>query len=376
MLLRKTGEELKTETIRGLQDSGTITNLNPGGIARSIVEIIGSKLGEFHNTLALNMAMRYVTTAAGPYLDLLGDSMGVSRLDASQATVDRTDQNIRFYVNSGKLKDVLPAKVIPVDTQITTSDSSVVYKTTENTDFNDFDTQVYVSAISVDTGESQNVGPASLTSHDLGVSALVTNDKAIRSARDVESDESFRFRLRNSHLTLQQANATALRLAVMTIPDVSDVRVREFPGGVGTYEILIVPTTSTVTFETLRRARILIDSVRAAGVRVEVREPDYIPLEIHVKLSYNRGVSDAAQARIAQNVRVNVIDYIDDIPMGGVLVINELRQRVMQTDEGIMDMQITCLNVDRRPQLLTNVRLAEEEIFILDTDADDPVSIS
>lgn len=377
MLFRKTSEQVIAQSVKALQDAGVITNLNPGGVARSLIEIVGQRIGDMHSVLALNMAMRYISTAAGVYLDLLGESMGVGRLSSTQSSVDADDRNIRFFVTSGRLKDSIPDKVIPRDTQITSNDGTIVFVVTEDAFFNDVDTEVYVSAESSDTGTSQNVGPGVLTNHDLGAGGVsVTNTASVNSATDVEDDESYRFRLSNARLALQQANPTAIRISVMSIPEIADVQVREYAKGVGTYEVLLVPTSSTLSFNTIRRAQEIIDATRAAGVRVVVREPDYIPVEVTVALEFRRGTPDAQKARIRQIVRRNIIDYVDDIPMGGTLVINELRQRVMQTDEQILDMRITCLSVDRRPQLLVNIPLAEDELFILDPDADDPISVS
>lgn len=375
MLLQKTTDQIISESVRSLQERGVVTNLNTGGIARALVEVVGGKIGELYDTMAINMAMKYPSTAVGVYLDLIGESMGISRLPASKPFVNSADRVIRFYVRSGRLASYIPSKTIPINTRITSADQSITFIVTTPAYFDDIDTEVFVSAEATTVGTAVNVGMGVLNTQTLASNVFVENTTAISNGRDVEGDESYRFRIMNGYLALQQANPTAIRLAVMSLPDVADVRIREYAQGVGTCEILIVPTTSTLSTTTINRANRALDLVRAMGTRVVIREPDYVPLEINVQLKFKAGTTPQQQASIRASVKQNILNYIDSITIGGTFVINELRQVVMQTDDNIFDMGILCFAVNRRPQIPTNYTLDDDQLFVLDRLAQEPLTV-
>lgn len=365
MLKKKTREQIVQDSIRAIQAGEDITNLNPGGVARTMVEAIGTQLADFYNVLELNMAMRYPSTAVGAYLDLLGESFGISRQQAQAGNVSAGDENIKFYVSSGVLLDKIPAGYIPASTDIYAG-SGITYRTSVDTYFNDVDTEVFVSAQSTGTGTSYQVGPGMLTSHSLGVSGVsVTNVKSIANAVGAESDSSYRYRIVNFFRSIQRGNLQALRSAVLTIPNVADVRVNEYVSGPGTVDILLVPTTATLSDSALQRARFLVQLNKSMGTRVRISQPDYIPVKLSIRVSFVETVTPTQQTQIKNDVRTNLIDYIDDISIGGTLVINEIRQRVMQSSDDIFDMRIECFAVDGRPQLLSNYKLLEDQLFVL-----------
>lgn len=376
MLHRKTRAQVIQGAIQSLQNQGVVTNLNPGGVARSLVEVTAGQVAELYDVLAANEVMRYPSTAVGVYLDLIGESFGLTRGSPGTSEASATDKNIKFYVTSGTLIDFIPNSNIPVLTQIKSSDGSIVYQVTERAFFGAGDTEVWVSAEALSAGSDSNIAPGILITHTMGpTQVLVTNRFAISSGSDVEDDESYRFRISNAWLTLQTANPTALRAAILSIPDVAEVRIQEFSRGIGTYEILIVPRESSVSASVLRHAASVLDRVRAAGVRTFVRQPDYSPFEITLRLQFIRGTTETEKNRLRSTTRRVVADYIGDIRLGGSLVINELRQRVMQISDQIFDMSIECLAINRRPQLLVNYRLAEDELLVLDPSSSDPILV-
>lgn len=375
MLRKKTRDQIIQESIQAVQATETITNMNPGGVARTMLESVADQVADLYETLDLNMAMRYPTTAVGAYLDLLGESFGLSRIQAQPATASADDKAVRFYVNSGRLLDIVTTGYIPVGTTLT-SGTTVSYAVTEDAYFDDAATQVYVSVQSQVNGSASNVGPNQLTTHNLGISGLlVNNPKAISSGQVIEEDTAYRYRIVNFFRSIQRGNLQSLRSAMLTLPNVAEARITEYQSGPGTVEIMLVPTTSVFSDSALQRARFLAQSNKSMGISVTVTQPDYVPIKIHVRLSYIPEATAQEQLQIRNDVRRRLIDYIDDIRIGGTLVINEIRQRVMETDDRIFDMRIECLSIDQRPQLLANYPLANTELFILDPDTDEPVRI-
>lgn len=375
MLFRKTRDQVINESIAALSSSGVVTNLNAGGVARSLIEIIGGRLGELYDSMSFNMAMRYPSTAASVYLDLIGESMGIRRAQPTKAFASADDKIFRFYVPTGFLAGSIPSKVIPTGTSISSADGTIVFRTTAPFYFSDVAQEVFVSAEAVEAGTSYNVGAGGISTHTLGSSVLVENTSPIETGTDIETDESFRYRLVNSYLGLQQSNPIALRLAAVTVPNVKSAIMREYASGVGSCELLLVPTTTTLNKSTIEAARRVLDNTRAAGVKISVREPDYIPMSIVVRLTFKKTATEQQKVTARSRVRTSIIDYLDDIPLGGTLVINELRQRIMASDPNIFDLNITCITIDGRKQLPVNFTLGGDELFVLDSKIDDPVQI-
>lgn len=366
MLYRKTREQLVTESLQSLSDHGVITNLNPGGIARSLLEIVSFRLGELHDAIAFSSAMKYPTTAIGVYLDLIGDSVGIRRIQPSKAFVSPEDKAVRFFVQTGRLVDKIPTKTIPAGTRISNTNQNLVFIVTNDAVFSDVATEVFVGVEAVEAGTSHNVGVGVLKSHNINADVLVRNVLPIGNGREMEDDESYRFRLVNSYLAVQQSNPTALQLAALSIPDVSRVGIREYSHGVGSFEVLLIPAASRISKTTIQAAQRILDLTRAAGVKVSVREPEYVTISVTIKLIYQKSTSPQQQLSIAESVQANIIDYIDDIGLGGTFVINELRQRVMGTDQAIFDMKIPCYMINGRKYLPVNYKLGDDELFVLD----------
>lgn len=377
MIFGKSRAQIRNETATQLKSGGNITNLSRGSQARALLDIFSDQTAELYQSLEANLAQGFVDTAQGKYLNLIGNMFGISRRAATTAIVTPADRAIRFYSADGSPLAVhIPTKVIPANTTIQTSDGSITYLVTADTAINDVQTEVFVGAAAQSAGTSSNVGENVLTEHSLGVSdVLVTNPISITGGSSVENDEDFRFRVANAALLNQTSNRTALRTAALALPGVADVQVREFPSGVGTVQLLLIPSGNRVPQTSLAIASQVVSTVRAAGVRVQVREPSFVPVSISLQLVFRAGATQAEREFARQRTPAAIFDVIDDIPLGGLLVINRLRAAVLDVSSSIEDLRIHCLNIRKRPQLLRNFRLFDDELFIPDPDVDEPVRI-
>jgi uncharacterized phage protein gp47/JayE len=92
MILGKTFTEILEVAFGRIVESGTITNLNKGGIARTLIEAISQNISDFYTALDINMTMAFVSTAADDYLDMLGYMLNCTRNESE------SDEDYRYRI--------------------------------------------------------------------------------------------------------------------------------------------------------------------------------------------------------------------------------------------------------------------------------------
>lgn len=370
----KTTAELDTLCLEELSREGVITNLSSGARARALLQVINRRIGEAYATLKFNTAMGYLTTGTGIFLDLLGTLTGVTRRTSTVALVDADDENIKFYVISGTLKAKLPAGTIPLATVIQNSDGSIQYQVTQAAQFDDVTDHVYVSAAAVNSGSSSNIGNGVLRLHSLGAAdVLVTNEKNITTGSDVESDDNYRYRVANSRAVNESANLTAVRVAMLPVPGVADVRIKEFAG---LMDALIIPATNYVSESVVRACQFLGDREKAGGVRLQCRGPEMVPFEIYAQIQLTKETPSSEATSIKGAVKATILDYFAGIPLGGSFVPAQLSARIQSADIRIYDHKLICLEFRRRPVLMRSFQLRDDELFAPDPESLSPITLA
>lgn len=362
--------------------NGRISLLSPGSVARALVESANRHLEAFYDTLSINMAMAFVSQATGAYLDLHASLLGLTRRSNQSSRVASQDNAIRFYVNSGTLFDRLPRTgdmnrgFIPSGTTVTNADGSVIYIVEEDVVFERTATEVFVPARASVIGSGGNIGAFGLRKHSLPVTDVyVTNPVSIISGRDVESDDELRARISNSLLASEGSNETAIRLAALSAPGVSNVIIVPFAFGAGSFKVVIIPEGNRVPVQTLIDVQRLIANVISFGIFFSVEEPTYRRISLICTIKPVMGTIGTERKVIRDNVERAILSYIGSIPLGGNLVMTQLGAQIRNADERVYDYSIDALCVDGKHQLLHNVQLAPDELFLPDTGLSDPIKV-
>lgn len=90
---KKTFGELMDAAVARLMEKTGITNLAPGSIARALLEVQNELLAQFYDTLDFNIAMSFLSTSEGPFLDMLGELLNCRRLE------NETDDNYKYRIS-------------------------------------------------------------------------------------------------------------------------------------------------------------------------------------------------------------------------------------------------------------------------------------
>ena len=364
MLFKKGYGELVQDALAMLKSSTDITNTNIGGITRSLIEVINRNIADYYDILDINMAMSFLSTAEGYFLDLFGEMFNMPRLRSSAASASVSDKVQKFYVTSGTLHNYIPTDLIPQGTLVSTVDGLISYTVSTDTSFGVSATEVYVPVVSQRTGSQYNIGINTLVVSSLSVdSVFTTNEGVIVSGADTESDSNYRYRLSNATVAAEKANEIAVRLAALSVSGVADVIIKPFARGVGSYEVMVIPSEGIANTTLVNNVQTAIEAVQAAGIKGTSRAPSVVAVDLAVKVIFIDNVTEYEQNLIRINIKSAIERYIANIPIGGEFIVNELRQQIMDVSTKIKDHVISCYYFRNKPHFVKNVKIYWDEQF-------------
>lgn len=146
-----------------------------------------------------------------------------------------------------------------------------------------------------------------------------------------ESDSDYKKRITSQCLTLAMANETAIRLAVLSIDGVLDVKMKRYSNGPGSFTIIPIVDAS-VDDSILDIINETVSSISSYGEKIIVKLPELKYVKLTINLIYSTNLTDTDRQSLAIAVRENIIKYINSIPIGQPFIINQLTESIMQSD--------------------------------------------
>jgi uncharacterized phage protein gp47/JayE len=366
--------QMNSDSLRYLSNHTELSYLAEGSITRALVESSNLEIARLAEYIVAVESNSFVDSATGPYLDLIGKMFGLVRGQKATASISQTDRNVKLSVPSGRLGDHFPDPgngnqgKVPTSLELSTLDNSIKYRVGQAVFFDKNAKEVFIPAVANAPGIGSNLGAGRLSAHTGPVEVNVTNLKQISSGREIENDAEFRFRIVNNLAASPTGTETAIRVAALGNSDISNVILREFARGAGTFDALVVPVTNAVSSGTRDQVTRAIESVSAFGVNSRVVEPDYIRFKVSIQLLVQSGAVLGSFEAAKVSAANAVLDYFETIPIGGELIINRLRSSVIQAvSSGIKDIKILELCLNDRPHIIRNVRLRRDQLFTPDT---------
>lgn len=341
-------DKIVNKIISELNRNSSFSAFQPGQKLRAIIDAFAIELGEAYQVFDFNIASSLISGASGQFLDSIGDLYGVKRKSAQSVISSAATETIKFYAPSGKTFGDLNSGqniVIPAGTIIQTGPQAARptrYFVKASTTLPSGSSAFFVTVESQQKGELATVGENSLTSHnftnylDVANNSLrVVNVKSITYAQNDESDNDFKYRIINSFTTNEAANQTALRLAALSIPGVSDAIIKEFAYGAGTCELIIVGQSAKVHNVIIEAVQEKVNQVKAMGTSVIVRGPREIGVELEVKLNFvdeiTEDIKTATRTRVSENLKY----FFDSTELGKTITFQQILQVILSTDSRI-----------------------------------------
>ncbi len=363
LLFEKSFEKLQGEIMSELVSSTNITRVTPGSKARALLQAVNKKLNRAYQDFDINILQSFLPFAQGKFLDYIGDMVGVGRLGATQANASLESKTVKFFVDTGTFGDINEGLDIslPAGSRISTGRNvtGVVYRTVISTLLDASLSEQFVAIEAVKDGETQNVGLNTLRYHNVTtltgdpLKLGVTNISPVTSGSSIESDVNYRFRIAAQSLSAERANETAIRLALLTVPGVSNILTREYARGIGTFDTVIqsvVPNTPMALIEACQAA---IQRVAAQGVNVRADRPSLTGMAFQISVTWRAETTAADKTQIKQRILQAVSDYVNNLAIGEDFIVNEAIERIMAVDNRIK-------NIGTAHQAIDNVFIYRE----------------
>ncbi|MDQ7791262.1 MAG: baseplate J/gp47 family protein [Clostridia bacterium] len=293
-------ETLLQEFFERFRDAGgKATNLNPGGVLRTMAESGLSPVAELNDLLEKVVPQGFAAHATGQWLDLKAQDVGITRLEAKKTkgvvTVTRQDASSSLLIPAGTV----------MKTGLGPDGGSLRYFVTTDTVLPAGQAQGSVPVEAEFAGAEYNVGEGYITvleTYIPGVDELTNGATWItEEGTDTESDEDLRQRyfLRWNELATGGTDASYISWA-RAVAGVVDVAVNsQFPRGQGTVDVIITGPEGAPSQELIQQVQDYIDQRRPNVANVLVKGPTTRTVDVAAIIYLPADKGDEAAARLA-----------------------------------------------------------------------------
>ncbi len=278
---------------------GKVTNLNPGGVLRTLAESSLAPVAEQYDLLEKVIPQGFAAYATGQWLDLKAQEVGLTRLEAKKTkgvvTVTRQDTSSPLLIPAGTV----------VKTEPGPDGESLRYFVTSDVVLPAGQAQGNLPVEAEFPGEKYNVGEGYITvleTYIPGVDELTNGANWItEEGTDTESDEELRQRyfLRWNELAMGGTDASYISWA-KSVAGVVDVAVNsQFPRGQGTVDVIITGPEGAPSQELIQQVQDYIDQRRPNVANVLVKGPTTRTVDVAAIIYLPNDKGDEVAARAA-----------------------------------------------------------------------------
>lgn len=206
------------------QRTTVLTDFEVGSVARTVYESFAYEIALLYEKMRLVYLSAYVDTAQGQQLDMVVAILGIKRGEPEFA-----EGTITFERDIGQQDIEVPWGTL-VATPETPTSPKKVYQTIENKLFAKEQTSLEVKIQAVNRGEAQVTPAETLTVLPRpipGIKAVSNSNPTRFTGKRRETDEELRERAKNTLISSGKATILSLENALLSLPGVKDVKVRE-----------------------------------------------------------------------------------------------------------------------------------------------------
>lgn len=179
-----------------------------------------------------------------------------------------------------------------------------------------------------------------------------------------EDDDTYRYRISQQIYVAKGANETALRLKILSLPEVYDVVMKPFTLGTGSFHVYVIPMDPLMGSSVISSVQAILDSNQAYGINGKASLPKEVKFGIDITLIIKSDTNGPAQIR--RTVQRTIRDYINAIGVGQPLLMTDLISTIKLVDKDIVDFKMNTMHIRNRPVLFTNYELYWDEKFVAD----------
>jgi uncharacterized phage protein gp47/JayE len=330
-----------------------LSDFQEGSVIRSLFESFAVEMTILYEQLDLVYQAGFIDTAEGAQLDRVVAILGIKRNEPDFAA-----GQVTFTRDPGSRE----ALTIPLGTLVTTIDDErqglvkKAYLTLEEAHLAVGQNQVEVKVQATVRGRQMVTSAATIVvmpRPQPGVKS-VDNTQAIHFlGRDRETDEELRQRAKQGLLASGRASGTALEMALLSMPDVRAVRIKEEASRPGVVQIYVDGLNERNRESLTAR----VDEVRAAGIYVALEPAQPINLTLTLRITLAAQVKGEEQVALESRISEAVETFINRLPMGQALLFSQLTAEVLKF-KGVIDLEDFRVEA-ARPTLLQGEQTTE-----------------
>jgi len=314
-------------------DTASLTDLEVGGVARTIAEAFARETARLNAQLQAVYDAGFIDSATDGSLDKVVALLGVERIPADRATAKLTftrDPNAPGAIT------------IPAGTRVIDAEVEVEYETVETVTISPAQTRISVDARDVEPANDP-VAADVLVVLPVPIAGIVSVTNAAPAARAAaaETDAELRTRARDFLNGGERATLGAFRNALARQGVQGDITEPADRVGV----VVVNPVSADLTPERREQLLAALEDVRAAGVIVELADAQ-VPaqVEVEIELATRGGLPDTDRAAAHEAVRVAIEEYFSALAIRENARINRIVGLVLAVP-GVEDVTILSARV-------------------------------
>jgi uncharacterized phage protein gp47/JayE len=322
-----------------------LTDFQEGSVVRTMFESFAYEIALLYSQMEKVYLSAYVDTAEGVQLEQVVAILGIKRGEPDFAT-----GKVTFIRDIGIDEDIL----IPINTLVTTSEDTPespkkAYKTIEAQTLYRDTTAIDVRVQAMQRGESQKtdaetiaVMPQPIT----GVKSVINQEAILFTGKRQETDQELRDRAKKTLLAASGANTTAIEQALISLPGVKQVQVREnFHYARGEVTLTLDSDSQTITIPKDTQIKIGQQSFKTTN-KIQISPGSFVKVNVQALVAGQAGQLTQASTEPTinniQSVAINVTNeqpillkdfgiievFVDGVDFSDTAKVSELQQEI------------------------------------------------
>lgn len=190
-----------------------------------------------------------------------------------------------------------------------------------------------------------------------------------------ETDDNYRYRITQQCLVLATSNETAIRLTALTVDGVTDVVLKPYSMGAGSFTVIILSDEDVTDSKILETVKQKLLNVHGYGIRYNVVSPTLTYISMKQHLYIRDSLSDIEKQDIRYNVQLELIKYLSNLDIGEDIVVDKITQIIMNVSSDIIEESNMEFYINGEKALYVNQSCRWFERFIVSEDVDNVVVV-
>ena len=333
--------------VSDISDKSRLTDTNIGSVSRTLIETVGREISTLYNEMEVAYNAGFIDTASGNALDMVVSILGIQRKSAQFAT-----GTVTFSRRNAGQESSIP-RGTRVSTRASDPKNVKIYETTMGVTIPKGVNETEIPIKALTPGEAGMTDFETITALEtpiIGVDSVI-NKKPTNIGTERETDDELRARAKATVLSAGKATPEAIRNAVLSIPGVRGVTIKEMPNGIpGELDVIIdgldLTDKNTPTYQ---RVKETIDTVRPAGIHVNIKSTDTVRVNIRLYLRLSDILrTDEEVEEIIKKIRTRINRHIGGLNAGSNLIRNRIISSIFEIKDvyNIDDFQIITRKFD------------------------------